>query len=305
MGRLVNLRLPRGFIRCLSNSVSPGNSTSNELHVLRPQSYLSLLSKAALESLQESTFGRNPAQVCSPACTIASTYRLGLHFEWQHSLIACLDFLGAVVKLPSKPFIKSCREPLLLKKEFVAAMALTDKQVQVVIILERTGASLSLVGITFIFVAYWMFRRLRTIPNLFILFASIANVGASIACIIGYDGILSGEESALCQAQAFLLEMFVCHAPLLFFLLLNTFLQVHAIRPLVVSRHGRQRFPRLLFRRKSYLFPTISLVVLPRLLWRTIRTRHCHARGAARRQTNLRRCHGTLSDVDEVISLTS
>lgn len=86
-------------------------------------------------------------------------------------------------------------------------MTLTSHQVQVVIALERTGASLSLIGIALVLVAYWLFKRLRTIPNLFIVFASIANIGASIACVIGYDGVLQGDESSLCQAQAFLLEM--------------------------------------------------------------------------------------------------
>lgn len=86
-------------------------------------------------------------------------------------------------------------------------MAFSDKQLQVVIALERVGASLSLFGIALILITYALFKRLRTIPNLFIVFASIANIGASIACVIGYDGILQGEESTLCQAQAFLLEM--------------------------------------------------------------------------------------------------
>ena len=86
-------------------------------------------------------------------------------------------------------------------------MSLSPGQVQVVIALERTGASLSLIGIVLILVTYWLFKRLRTIPNLFIVFASIANIGASIACVIGYDGIIAGEDSALCQAQAFMLDM--------------------------------------------------------------------------------------------------
>lgn len=86
-------------------------------------------------------------------------------------------------------------------------MSLSEHQIRIVIALERTGASLSLVGVTVIFITYWLFKKLRTIPNLFIIFASIANVGASIACLIGRSGILIGKESALCQAQAFLLEM--------------------------------------------------------------------------------------------------
>ncbi len=72
---------------------------------------------------------------------------------------------------------------------------------------ERIGASLSLVGVILIFITYWLFRRLRTVPNAFIVAASVANVGASVACLIGYDGILAGDTSAVCQTQAFLLEM--------------------------------------------------------------------------------------------------
>ncbi|GAB1310691.1 G-protein coupled receptors family 2 profile 2 domain-containing protein [Madurella fahalii] len=78
---------------------------------------------------------------------------------------------------------------------------------------ERFGASISLVGVVFIFIAYFFFKRVRTIPNTFIFFASVANVGASIACLIGYAGILAGDSSALCQAQAFLLEMFMQSDP--------------------------------------------------------------------------------------------
>ncbi|KAL2757318.1 hypothetical protein ACRALDRAFT_2098998 [Sodiomyces alcalophilus JCM 7366] len=92
-------------------------------------------------------------------------------------------------------------------------MALTKHQIDVLIALERTGASLSLIGITCIFLVYGVSKKVRTIPNLFILFASIANIGASIACLIGHDGILKGEESVLCQAQSFLLEMFMQSDP--------------------------------------------------------------------------------------------
>ncbi|CCC07904.1 unnamed protein product [Sordaria macrospora k-hell] len=64
-----------------------------------------------------------------------------------------------------------------------------------------------------IFIAYGLFKRVRTVPNTFILFASIANVGASTACFIGYAGIIAGEDSALCHTQAFLLEMFMQSDP--------------------------------------------------------------------------------------------
>jgi hypothetical protein len=86
-------------------------------------------------------------------------------------------------------------------------MNLTGTERDIIQNVERAGASLSLVGVGFIFVTYGLFKRLRTVPNTFILFASIANVGASIACLIGYVGILAGDASALCQILGFLVEM--------------------------------------------------------------------------------------------------
>ncbi|KAF9870585.1 g-protein coupled receptor [Colletotrichum karsti] len=91
--------------------------------------------------------------------------------------------------------------------------SLSQNQIDIVIALERVGASLSMFGVSLIFVTYWAFKRIRNVPNLFILMASIANVGASIACAMGYDGIRNGETSALCQIQAFLLEMFMQSDP--------------------------------------------------------------------------------------------
>ncbi|KAH7002670.1 G-protein coupled receptor [Ilyonectria destructans] len=92
-------------------------------------------------------------------------------------------------------------------------MSLTEHQMHILIAIERTGASLSLVGVTFIFITYWFFKELRTMPNLFIILASISNFGASVACLIGQDGILVGDDSALCQTQAFLLEIFMQSDP--------------------------------------------------------------------------------------------
>ncbi len=88
-------------------------------------------------------------------------------------------------------------------------MNLTVDQRETIQSFERAGASLSLVGVFLIFITYATFKRLRTVPNTFMLFASIANVGASTACLIGYSGVLAGDPSALCQVQGFLLEMSV------------------------------------------------------------------------------------------------
>ncbi|KAF6838398.1 g-protein coupled receptor [Colletotrichum plurivorum] len=94
-----------------------------------------------------------------------------------------------------------------------ASESLARDEIDIVVTLEIIGASLSMFGVSLIFVTYWAFKRIRTVPNLFILFASIANVGASIACAIGYDGLRAGETSPLCQIQAFLLEMFMQSDP--------------------------------------------------------------------------------------------
>ncbi|KAI0146691.1 G-protein coupled receptor [Pestalotiopsis sp. NC0098] len=91
--------------------------------------------------------------------------------------------------------------------------SLTKDQIQMIVAFERAGASLSALGLLSIFVAFASFKRLRTVPNHFIVFASIANVGASVACLIGYNGVLAGNDSALCQAQAFMFELFMQSDP--------------------------------------------------------------------------------------------
>ncbi|KAK3688672.1 G-protein coupled receptor [Podospora appendiculata] len=88
-----------------------------------------------------------------------------------------------------------------------------DNQVRTLVILERLGGSLSLFSVISIFFAYGLFPRLRSLPNTFIVFASIANAGASIASLIAYDGVALGQESSLCQAQGFLFQMFVQSDP--------------------------------------------------------------------------------------------
>lgn len=84
---------------------------------------------------------------------------------------------------------------------------LTLNQIDTIVTLERIGGSISLVSVFFIFIAYALVRRVRNVQNTFIVFASISNVGASIACIIALDGLVLGEGSSLCQTQAFLFEM--------------------------------------------------------------------------------------------------
>lgn len=83
---------------------------------------------------------------------------------------------------------------------------LSPREIEVLITIERTGAGLSMVAITLTLVSFFLIKRLRTTPNMFIVLASIANAGASIASMIGYDGLDKGESSALCQGQGFIFE---------------------------------------------------------------------------------------------------
>lgn len=83
---------------------------------------------------------------------------------------------------------------------------LSTRQIDILITIERTGAGCSMAAIVLTVLSYWLVKKLRTTPNLFILLASIANAGASTASMMGYDGLDRGEDSALCQSQAFIFE---------------------------------------------------------------------------------------------------
>ncbi|RGP74260.1 hypothetical protein FLONG3_6172 [Fusarium longipes] len=91
--------------------------------------------------------------------------------------------------------------------------ALSPEHINVLITIERFGAGCSMVAIILLLLSFAMFKKLRTTPNLFLVFASIANAGASVASMIGYDGLQAGEGSNLCQAQAFIFEWFMQSDP--------------------------------------------------------------------------------------------
>ncbi|RMJ14364.1 hypothetical protein CDV36_005970 [Fusarium kuroshium] len=93
------------------------------------------------------------------------------------------------------------------------AEALTAGQTQALVLMERMGGSVSLIAVVLIFIAYALVPRVRNVQNTFIVFASIANVGASIASIIAMDGLELGVASPLCQAQSFLFHMFMQSDP--------------------------------------------------------------------------------------------
>ncbi|KAG5656419.1 hypothetical protein KAF25_000006 [Fusarium avenaceum] len=89
----------------------------------------------------------------------------------------------------------------------------SPEHIEVLITIERVGAGCSMVAIVLVLLSFGLFKKLRTTPNLFLIFASIANAGASVASMIGYDGLEKGEGSHLCQAQAFIFEWFMQSDP--------------------------------------------------------------------------------------------
>jgi hypothetical protein len=86
---------------------------------------------------------------------------------------------------------------------------LTESQRHTLVLFERIGGSISLVAVLMIFVAYALVPRVRNVQNTFIVFASVANIGACCASIIAMDGLELGVSSPLCQAQSFMFHMLV------------------------------------------------------------------------------------------------
>ncbi|KAH6715682.1 G-protein-like protein coupled receptor [Leptodontidium sp. MPI-SDFR-AT-0119] len=92
-------------------------------------------------------------------------------------------------------------------------MGLTSAQVDTLIIIERTTASVS-VAATLILIGTFIFiKGFRTLSNTLIFYASFANLFANVAALIG-GSALGDLNGALCQFQGFLLEMFMQSDPL-------------------------------------------------------------------------------------------
>ncbi|KAK1574360.1 uncharacterized protein LY79DRAFT_639721 [Colletotrichum navitas] len=100
-----------------------------------------------------------------------------------------------------------------MKDNFSAIFPRTTDDSSFLVTIEKISSVLSLLGVSLIFVVFWAFQRMRSLRNLFILLASISNFCASIACIIGRDGLRLGVDSVLCKSQAVLLESFLQSDP--------------------------------------------------------------------------------------------
>ncbi|QPC78582.1 hypothetical protein HYE68_009334 [Fusarium pseudograminearum] len=90
---------------------------------------------------------------------------------------------------------------------------LDEGERSILVLFERIGGSTSLLAVLLIFIAYALVPKVRNVQNTFIVFASVANVGASCASIIAMDGLELGVASPLCQAQSFMFHMFMQSDP--------------------------------------------------------------------------------------------
>lgn len=84
--------------------------------------------------------------------------------------------------------------------------ALTKQEIDVLIIIERTTASISVTGTLILLGTFTFIKEFRTLSNTLIFYASFANLFASVAVLIG-GSALSHVNGALCQFQGFLLEL--------------------------------------------------------------------------------------------------
>ena len=86
---------------------------------------------------------------------------------------------------------------------------LSTGQLNALSITERVTSCFSLVGIFFIFATFTLSPYFNKAINRQIFYASIANLCVNIASLISEAGITAGPTSALCQFQAFVVQMFL------------------------------------------------------------------------------------------------
>lgn len=85
-------------------------------------------------------------------------------------------------------------------------MAPTASQFKALDAVERVSSILSILGTSFIIVTFLTSRLFDKPVNRLVFFTSFANIFASIAGLIGRQGIAAGPDSALCQIQGLLIH---------------------------------------------------------------------------------------------------
>ncbi|KAF4556069.1 Hypothetical protein D9617_1g079440 [Elsinoe fawcettii] len=89
------------------------------------------------------------------------------------------------------------------------ADSLTSSQLQAITITERVNSAISVASIIFIAATYLTTPCFDKPINRLIFFAGFGNLGTCIAALVADAGPLAGESSSVCQAQAFIVQMFL------------------------------------------------------------------------------------------------
>lgn len=89
------------------------------------------------------------------------------------------------------------------------ALKATPNQIYAMMITERITSVLSLLGILFILSTFLLGRGFDKPINRLFFFASFSNLGMNIAALIAEDGVSAGQNSSLCQFQAFAIQWFL------------------------------------------------------------------------------------------------
>ena len=86
------------------------------------------------------------------------------------------------------------------------AVQATPSQINALMIAERVTSIFSLIGILFILSTFLLGRGFDKPINRLFFFASFSNLGMNIAALMAEDGITAGQNSSLCQFQAFAIQ---------------------------------------------------------------------------------------------------
>jgi hypothetical protein len=103
--------------------------------------------------------------------------------------------------------------PTFLSGPHAMTRTLTPSELLAMEVTERVTSALSLVGFSFILITYLCYEEFNKPINRLIFYASWSNLGTTVAGLIGERGVVAGQNSTLCQGQAFIIQMCVeCHS---------------------------------------------------------------------------------------------
>ena len=85
-------------------------------------------------------------------------------------------------------------------------MVWNDEQLSSLQTAERVSSTLSLAGCGFILITYCSSSSFRKPIRTLLFYASFGNILSAVASLIARDGIDAGQNSVLCQLQAFFIQ---------------------------------------------------------------------------------------------------